>query len=674
MLPNQKTSRHILRICAILLLFSMLVFTAVWTRVQNRDSIPNGQFTETDAYFYYWQAQIISEHGRLPERDMHRWLPYGRDLNQTLNLYSYVLAYVYKALALGWPNISLYDVALYAPTVCFVLGLGALCVFLFRPFGVLFSSTVGLLLATLPGTIERSAAGFSDRDSWCLMLGILAIITYLVSLQVKHSRQQLLWTFASGITVFFGGLSWEGFGVFLIVILCVELWKFLTSETEEGLGYYFIWILIFVPTLYFFSFAYRNGEGFAKHISALMLIPPLVIFCLRFLRYLLLTKIPLLKKHLPSAQILALILTLVGLALAIGYILSQFDTFVETTVPFSQNRLMQSVTELQTPNFKYWLFRYGSIFLLSSLGLILYWRKLSRLFLLPLVMFVLATFFREPLDRLCGVSFGNIFFYIAIASCTIGFILILVWRQKTHSPHQLVLIAFTSWFLTWVALTRDAKRYDFFMGIPLAFFTAQFIQFISGTLIEKFQPKLKRYALHIYIKNTVPIFLLILFMFFPPILAHTYRSHYSATQMRRAIPGNSSLAKAFQWMKAELPPNAVVAAHWRYGSQLNVLGGVKTITDQDHYIQHWIHLYMQHVLFTHSEREVLEFLKTHGATHLMLTKGEPKKTGLRGKLSDAWEPVYPTTNFKEADIKVWKIHYPPGIETNAKYLATDPKE
>ena len=140
--------------------------------------------------------------------------------------------------------------------------------------------------------------------------------------------------------------------------------------------------------------------------------------------------------------------------------------------------------------------------------------------------------------------------------------------------------------------------------------------------------------------------------------------------MRSAIPGNSPVEKAFHWMKEELPRTAIVAAHWKYGSQLNVLGGVKTIIDQDHYIQHWIHLYMQHVVFSHSEREVLEFLKTHGVTHLMLTKSDPKKTGLRGKLSDAWEPVYPKVNFAEADVKVWEIYYPPGIETSAKYLAT----
>ena len=60
---------------------------------------PSGQLTESDGYFYYWQAQLISEHGKLPERDMNRWLPLGRDLTQTLNLYGYVLAYVHKGIA-----------------------------------------------------------------------------------------------------------------------------------------------------------------------------------------------------------------------------------------------------------------------------------------------------------------------------------------------------------------------------------------------------------------------------------------------------------------------------------------------------------------------------------------------------------------------------------------------
>ena len=161
-------------------LISSIVGLACFIRIQSTANIPTGQLTTPDAYFYYWQAHLVTEQGHLPARDMHRWLPLGRDLGQTLNLYAYALAYAYKALASVFPSISLYYVTLYAPVACFCIGLGALCLFLFRTLGLLFSSIAGVLLATLPGAIVRSTAGFSDRDSWCLMLGIFVVTTYLV--------------------------------------------------------------------------------------------------------------------------------------------------------------------------------------------------------------------------------------------------------------------------------------------------------------------------------------------------------------------------------------------------------------------------------------------------------------------------------------------------------------
>lgn len=85
---NRSTLLKLVFLCAILC-------AAFWIRIQSVDTIPEGQFTSVDAYFYYWQASLISEHGQLPERDMHRWLPLGRDLGQTLNLYGYALAYIY---------------------------------------------------------------------------------------------------------------------------------------------------------------------------------------------------------------------------------------------------------------------------------------------------------------------------------------------------------------------------------------------------------------------------------------------------------------------------------------------------------------------------------------------------------------------------------------------------
>lgn len=232
---------------------------------------------------------------------MNRWLPLGRDLTQTLNLYGYVRAYAHIGIAWIFPDVTLYHVTIYTPVVCFCIGLGALCFLFYRTFGILFSSIVGVLLATLPGAITRSTAGFGDRDSWCLMLGILALTTYLASLQSQHPRKCLLWTLASGFAMFLGGISWEGFGIFLSIILLVEIWRFLTSETEDRLWVYLIWVCTFVPSLYLVSPAYRNGQGFSTHIAALMLTPPLTLLVIRYLRHLLITKASFAEKLRPHA-------------------------------------------------------------------------------------------------------------------------------------------------------------------------------------------------------------------------------------------------------------------------------------------------------------------------------------------------------------------------------------
>ena len=378
-----------------------ILLIAFLIRVQGAKAFAPNLLASPDSYHYYWQAQIISEQGQLPARDMNRWLPFGRDLNQTLNFYSYILAYSYKGLRLVFPSISLYLVTLYAPAVCFVIGLGALCLFLYPIKGRLFSISVGGLLATLPGSIDRSIAGFSDRDSWCLMLGILAVTTYLTSLRTQKPCNRFLWTVVSGFIMFLGGMSWEGFGVFLIIILFVELWRFLSSETETDLGLYLIWVCTFVPALWLASPAYRSGQGFATHISALMLMPPLVILGIRTLRILFIKRVSWVTKHRPVARMLSLGLIIVSLILALGYVLVQYNTFADTTVPFGQNQLMESVHELKPTDLNFWAFRYGSVFLFGSFGFILintqWWEKNNYLLAVPPALFAIIAFFPRSL-------------------------------------------------------------------------------------------------------------------------------------------------------------------------------------------------------------------------------------------------------------------------------------
>ena len=601
-------------------LFCCIVLLTFWIRIQGVHRLPTGQFTENDAFFYQWLGDNIAEHGILPEKDMHRWLPRGRDNGLLLPLYSYAIAYIHKAVAWAFPALTGYHIQLYLSVFCFTLGLGVLFIFLARIYGLLFATVIGVLLATLPGSIERSAAGFGDRDAWCWMFGILAVISYLWKESMQPGRRRLVATLLSGFIVFLGGLSWEAFGLFVLIILCAEIWKFCTTDAEQHLKEYLIWILMFVPLLYFLAPVYRRGYSFWMHTAALTLVPPLVVFAIRGTRYLLLTYVEYLRPH---AQKLAWGLTLGAVTLGIGYLFFQSSTFETTAFALQESRLMKDMTELVDPRFGYWTGRYGAVFILGSLGLIFaclhLWKRKGFPLALALILFTATTFFRWPLSSWIGEGGCNTLFFISLW-LTIGGVAIACLR-KENAKNELVTLAMLIWFLLWVALSRGGKRYDFFIGIPLAYGTAWILCVSPGHLLQKLKDAkiLFSHVSERWVTVCFAIVVLIPVLFWNPLGGHANRAIAAAATWRKPIPGEGTpLAQTFEWMKSTLPQDAIVAANWSYGSRLNVLGKVKTITDQDTFLPHWIHLYYRHVYCAQSEREALEFLKTHGATHLML--------------------------------------------------------
>lgn len=245
---------------AALLLLILLV--GGWIRLQGLPNLPTGQFASNDAYLYYSHAETLVAQGVLPKTEMHRWVPIGRDLTEMLHGYAYALATSYKVISVFFRDVTLYQVQRVAPTVCFLIGLAVLSVFLYVRFGFSVAAVTGILLVVMPGSIQRSSAGFSDRDGWCWLLGILAVIPYLYKESTANKHSRYLCTAISGFFVCLGGLSWEGFGGFVLAIVLIELWRFLTTDTEENLPEYVLWVLMFVPWLYLFCPAYHSGVAF----------------------------------------------------------------------------------------------------------------------------------------------------------------------------------------------------------------------------------------------------------------------------------------------------------------------------------------------------------------------------------------------------------------------------
>ena len=606
------------------IILACLLVLSFWMRIQEDDALPDGHFTDTDPYLFYRQAKIISEYGMLPDKDMHRWLPYGRDNGQLLTLYSYTIAYTYNCLSLIFPNLSHYQIQLYLPAICFTVGLGVLFLFFARCYGLLFASIACVLLATLQGSVERSAIGFGDRDAFCLLFGILAIVSYLWREQIPDGYRRTIATIFCGLTVLLGGLSWAGYGVFLLVIMVVELWKFCTTDTEERILEYLIWIGTFVPWLFLLSPIYRRGVGFTTHVAALMLFPPLVVLLIRSTRYALLKHVKVCQTH---GRKIAWGLTLLAITMGGLYCYVQYGAFELTAFAFKESRFMKIMAELVDPDFSYWAIRYGAVFVLGSIGMILtssHFKTPQSVFLGGcLFLFTGTTFFRRLVDVWVGTQVCNMLFLFSVG--LFAFALAIVAMRKTETSddntryHELNLIAMIVWFILWVSFARSGKRYDFFIGVPLVFGTASLL-WISPAFFNQEGSQVEQSIKQKSITTGIAVTILLAILFLLPFGGQVTRLYRANFKLRAPIPSQNYITDAIAWIKKTLPSNTVIAANWDYGMPLNVLGGVKTITDSDTYLPHWIHLYYRHVFCGQSEQEALAFLKTHNATHLMLTE------------------------------------------------------
>ena len=329
----------------------------------------------------------------------------------------------------------------------------------------------------------------------------------------------------------------------------------------------------------------------------------------------------------PHAQKTAYGLTLIGIVAGVTYVVGQYNTFATTAYTLHENRLMKSVSELHDPNFTYWIGRYGGTFLLGSIAIIsaarFYWKQHAILLTTGLILLCGTIFLRIPINGWIGERWCDGLFIASLPLTFIGLGFVATRKMEKYQNEQPFLILLV-WFIIWAALTRTGARYGFFISTPMAIGTAALLKHIatfrnpSDIPIKLFrrnpQPKL--------ITTGLLTGMLGILLFWGPAGGYT-KSTLRVAANYDAIPGHKNILQAYNWMKNELPHDTtVMAAHWGYGSQLNVHAQVKTITDQDHFIPHWVHLYFRHVYCAQSEQEALYFLKTHDATHMMITSAE----------------------------------------------------
>ncbi len=697
---------------------------AICLRFQNLPLLEGKYLLGTDSYRFLWQAETIVEHGRLPERDMTRWLPLGRDLTRQLSLSSYVIAGLYHLLNPFIPSLTVYQTVVYYPLILYPLILLMIYLVALRLFKRSTALLAVAILIVLPPELSRSMAGFADRDGLCLLFAVLSFYYYVRGIQADGVKQtvgfgsQLIWSFLSGIAMMLLGLTWEGAGLFIAVIVLLHLVKLMLDDYR--LHDFYRYLSFIGPILLGLLTLTRTYWGGANYSSPFALVAISMPIGFAFLAgiYLLLRRSPrvvasiTLDHRLPyGVSIVALAFLLFALVLlSLATLSEDVSLFVEAAKsnffsPLGQSRLMQSVNELADSSLISWVRFYRFLLPCFSAGaLLLLYHLCKKARLTPWIVmvafgWVLINIFCSDgslgLVPIIGHTISYLGSLVALIGTVAGLYVYRYWKARDSTlsnPLQLdegrLLVVL--WFLLTLSVARGAVRYQFFFAPVAAIIGAYILVCLHHRCIGKtpqsterlffpvllvilgweayvlFQPRgywwlivaivgtllasnivllrlckqalslrdtmarenteEKRKLLPHPLRVFIPVFgwvVLLLFLIcltslLPPIGGYVQLSIKAASEFGPVSP--LSWRTALDWMRGNLPSSSVVAAEWTFGSHINALSHKATVVDEDHFIPYWIYLMDRHVFLAQTEVEALQFLKTHGATHIVLTE------------------------------------------------------
>lgn len=619
-------TRLLMYVLLIAALSGTFVFS-LWHRTQVSMEYLDGRFTGYDPYIYFRQAERIVEEGRLPERDMERWLPMGRDLSLLHNLYSYVLAYSYRAARVVFPELTLYDFCCYAPPVLLAITASLFAAMLWSLFGWEAAGLGSLFFLFNPFIAFRTSLGFADRDAFCLFLGVLTGSLYLWQVHASVRRNRIILASTCGLTAALGCLGWEGSGVFALCVLLpatVRAW----GKQERILEHAVFCGCLTMPLLLLSSthrFWIARAEP-AHPIGLVAVYPALLAMSLVLIRQAYRMRwrfVWRLSAFLPAASLL----------IFLARRAASTDSALSFAVPFSNSRLMQIIPETHNMTLAEWHAGFGVLPIIVAVGILIFW---------------------------------------------------IIWRKRGASaPHKVnasasfdALLFGTVWIILWGFLTQISLRYSVMLAPAMVAWGGVILARAGVFLAERFGKNGFSEEIARYIPTTLIPAAVLFWQFFGGLVFQSA----DAAQPDYAHPSDK-VTQAMRWMSSNLDrreEHPVVAADWIFGVHLNVLADAATINDTDTWKHYWIHLVSRHLYCAESETEALQFLKTRNAHYWMLVysniTGQAVRTieylayGLSEDRtilfarrmwndgSDAFELVY-----ENDDVKIFRIHYPPDL-------------
>lgn len=590
--------------------------------------------------------------------DVMRNVPLGFDNSRELQMVSYMIVLTYKLVNI----FGSYDVnfaGVFMPVIFFALTIISFFLLVREIFARKDSEDKNLkaniiaiistfFMIVIPVFLARTVAGIPEKESIGFFFMFLAFYFFLKSWKTEKLRNALILGILAGISTALMGLSWGGVSYVYTTIGIAGLLAFVLNKVnkKEFLAYS-VWVFSSVVVTLMFTNRFSMKNLFMSLDTGLSVL----VFFIMLVHFLIWkTKISQMKKikeiNLPEnikSLIIAIILgiILVSIVFGPGFVLNKLKDFNQMMFKPVTGRWSQTVAENRQPYFTewgasfgpfiqgipiiFWLFFAGSVVLFKSMLKNIKKREswiLTCLYVLFFFGLVFSRYAPHP-TMMDGEGIESKMFYYGSALILIGsmvYYYIKYYREGNKGFERVdfeFLFLFALFVLT-LFTARSAVRLIMVLG-PVA---PIFVAYLSVFLVDKFKKSRDETGKILMGLIALVVIILVLFSFYSfykqiKSEANSYVPNYYTLQWQ----------KAMSWVRNDTPTNSVFAHWWDYGYWVQSIGDRATVTDGGNAITYWNYLTGRLVLTGDNEKDALNFLYNHNATHLLIDSSDLGKYG-----------------------------------------------
>lgn len=612
---------------------------------------------DLDPWLFTRYAKTIVEDGNLPTQDNFRYVPKGFDTTTELQMVSYMIVLTYKIVNM-FGSYPLEFAAALMPVIFF--GLTIISFFLFvREIFIrkgsedknLSANLIALIstafMIVIPVFLSRTVAGIPEKESVGFFFMFLAFYLFLKAWKSDKKLWVISLGILAGISTALMGLSWGGVVYVYVTIGVASLGAFVLNKIKKKeFTVYTSWLFVSLIVTLMFTNRFSIKDFLASLDTGLAFLVFFIIFVHLICEKLNLYKKDFIKKiKLPQNLIsiiisIILIIIIASILLGPSFIVNKIKDLNQIAFKPITGRWSTTVAENSQPHFTEWVGNFGPslknipiLFWLSVVGSILLFKKAlihlknkdAWILVLTYILLFSGLVFSRYSDStlLNGENFISRLFYYA---SVLLFVAILIYyyikydktQNKGLEKVEFEYLFLFSLFVLCLFTARSAVRLIMVLGpiIPI------FVAFLIICLIKDF--RLKKDETWKVIIGALIILVLALSIF-------SFYSFYTSikSQSYSYVPSyyNQQWQKAMGWVRNETPQNAVFAHWWDYGYWVQSIGNRATVLDGGNVITYWNYLMGRLVLTGDNQKDSLEFLYNHNATHLLIDSSDIGKYG-----------------------------------------------